>query len=306
MIKVLREHGAEDIAKVYVGKLEHSGMSVEFAESLQNPLPREEKWVLIVSSMHGCPVRCLFCDAGGSYRGPMSAEEILSQVDHMVLRRYPDGRVPAAKFKVQFARVGEPSMNWEVLRALRLLRHRYNAPGLLPCLSTIAPAGREAFFNELLSIKDELYSKGRFQLQFSVHSSSEEARDYLIPVKKWGLEEIAIYGKEWFQLGDRKVTLNFAVAEGVPIKPEVLRVHFDPTIFIVKLTPVNPTARAGEHRIASRIDPHEPATAEPLAEQLRVEGFEVLVSIGNPLENTIGSNCGQYLGCQRGNIEICR
>ncbi|MEW5936216.1 MAG: radical SAM protein [Candidatus Thermoplasmatota archaeon] len=299
MIEVLAEHGIEEIAKVYVGRLEHSGMNIEFAESLQFPIPRDEKWVLIVSSMHGCPVRCLFCDAGGDYRGPMSAEEILAQVDYMVLRRYPDGRVPASKFKVQFARVGEPSMNWEVLRALRMLRHRYSAPGLLPCLSTIAPAGREAFFNELLNIKEEIYAKGRFQLQFSLHSTSEEARAVLIPVRKWGLEEIAAYGEDWVQLGDRKIALNFAAAEGVHIEPEVLRMHFDPARFIIKLTPVNPTARAMKHGIASRIDPYDPATAEPLAERLRGEGFEVIVSIGNPAENSIGSNCGQYLGYQR-------
>jgi 23S rRNA (adenine2503-C2)-methyltransferase len=65
-MRVLVSTGREDIAVVYVAELE-PGKQVEFVESLQPPLPREKKWVLIVSTLFGCPVQCLMCDAGGRY-----------------------------------------------------------------------------------------------------------------------------------------------------------------------------------------------------------------------------------------------
>jgi hypothetical protein len=48
----------------------------------------------------------------------LTAEEILMQIDHMVNEWFPDGIVPASKFKIQFARMGEPSLNMAVLDAL--------------------------------------------------------------------------------------------------------------------------------------------------------------------------------------------
>jgi 23S rRNA (adenine2503-C2)-methyltransferase len=188
-VKVVSEHGDETIAKVYVGEFP-DGRRVEFVESLQPPKPREEKWVVIVSSLFGCPVRCAMCDAGGDYRGALSAEQILAQTDYMVLRRHPDGSVPSKRFKVQFARMGEPALNPSVLGALAKLSKRYRAPGLVACLSTVAPAASGKFFEGLLDVKEHYY-RGRFQLQFSIHSTDAKERDAIIPISKWGLEQIA-------------------------------------------------------------------------------------------------------------------
>jgi 23S rRNA (adenine2503-C2)-methyltransferase len=115
-LKIIAEYGRDDLAKVYVADMrEHEHDSdgngrhlIEFVESLQPPNPREKKWVMIVSSMYGCPVKCRMCDAGGNYSGRMTADEILQQIDYMVRRRYPDGVVPSSKFKIQFARMGSP------------------------------------------------------------------------------------------------------------------------------------------------------------------------------------------------------
>lgn len=75
-MKVIGVAGREDIAIVYLSRLD-DGKLIEFVESVQPPIPREEKWVLIVSSMVGCPVRCMFCDAGGDYQRKLSREEII-------------------------------------------------------------------------------------------------------------------------------------------------------------------------------------------------------------------------------------
>jgi 23S rRNA (adenine2503-C2)-methyltransferase len=200
--------------------------------------------------------------------------------------------VPAEKFKVQLARMGEPALNAAVLEVLRILPSRYDAPGLMPALSTIAPAGREDFFEKLLDINHDLYN-GRFQLQFSLHTTDPEKRDWLLPPKKWDLEKIAAYGERFFMDGARKITLNFALAEGMPLDAAVLFSHFDPKKFLVKLTPVNPTCEADRSGVKSSIV--QGAEPESVISPLRDLGYEVLLSIGELEENHIGSNCGQFI-----------
>jgi 23S rRNA (adenine2503-C2)-methyltransferase len=290
-MKVKAWTGSEEIATVYIAEAE-MGRHVEFVESVEPPIPREEKWVLIVSTLFGCPAGCRFCDAGGSYYGKLSADEILFQTDYMIDRRYPDRRVPAGKFKVQLARMGEPALNDAVLDVLETLPSRYDAPGLMPALSTIAPAGRDEFFERLLDIGRETY-RGRFQLQFSLHTTDKERRDWLVPPKKWDFARIAEYGEAFFVGGGRKITLNFALAEGMPLDAAVLFRHFDPEKFLVKMTPVNPTCEADRCGIRSSII--RGIEPERVTAPLRDAGYEVLVSIGELEENHIGSNCGQFI-----------
>ncbi len=290
-MRIVAKTGREDFAMVYIAEME-KGRVLEFVESIQPPLPREEKWVLIVSTSYGCPVGCRFCDAGSYYQGKLSKEDIFSQIDYLVTGRFPDRVVPVPKFKIQFARMGEPSFNKDVLDVLRQLPRSYHAPGLLPTISTIAPVGTDEFFRELLEIKRGLYG-GRFQLQFSIHTTDEGKRDWLIPMTKWDFETIADYGRAFVTRGERKITLNFALAEDMPISPEVLLRSFDPGRFLIKITPVNPTYRASENRICSHILPdHESYDA---IDALREAGYEVILSIGELAENDIGSNCGQHV-----------
>ena len=72
-MRIIGKTGREDIALVYLAETKE-GKLVEFVESVQPPIPRDEKWVLIVSTLYGCPVGCLFCDAGGWYDGKLSKE----------------------------------------------------------------------------------------------------------------------------------------------------------------------------------------------------------------------------------------
>jgi len=296
MLTVIRSHGTDDLATVYVA--ETSKGLIEFAESVNPPLPRRQKWVIILSCLDGCPVRCLMCDAGRTYRGKLSAEEICAQVDYLVDKRFPGRNVPVEKFKIQFTRMGDPAFNPAVLEALRAFPLRYDAPGLIPSVSTIGPAHYGRFFDPLRDIKNALYGNGRFQLQFSIHTTDTGKRDRLIPVPKMSFEEIAAYGGAFFAKGDRKITLNFIVMEGYPIDPAVLARHFDPALFLVKLTPLNPTHAASRHRLQAKLTPEDAGAVSGLVADLRTRGFDVIVSIGDTGENRIGSNCGQYLSAE--------
>ncbi len=294
MIKVHASAGNEDFAVVYI--IETSpGNLVECVESVQPPLPREKKWVLLVSTMFGCPVGCLMCDAGGHYLGKPSKQEILDQIDFLVDKRFPARNIPCEQFKIQFARMGEPSLNKAVLDVLEELPSRYHAPGLMPSISTVAPAGAERFFNKLLEIKQEHYSGGHFQFQVSLHTTDTDLRDRFIPVKKWSFAQIGEYGERFYSPGDRKLTLNFALAHGMPVDPDVLLTYFDPHKFLIKITPLNPTYRAHENDLVSYIDPLSAVEKYEIVQALQESGYQVILSIGETEENLIGSNCGQYL-----------
>ena len=293
-MKVFAMTGTPDVAEVFMADM-GGGRMIEFVEALQPPYARDERWILMVSTLFGCPVKCLMCDAGGSYRGKPSAEEILAQIDHIVYRWYPDGRVPAVKFKIQFARMGEPALNMAVLEALEALPTRYDAPGLMPSLSTIAPHGTEAFFEGLLDVKNRLYSGGRFQFQYSIHTTDTALRDRIIPVRKWTFAQMARFGERFYRPGDRKITLNFALAAGNPADPQALLRYFDPARYLVKITPVNPTWRATQNGLSSFVDPCDPSSGKLVAEAMQMAGYDTILSIGEVEENEIGSNCGQYV-----------
>ncbi|MDH4223536.1 MAG: radical SAM protein [candidate division Zixibacteria bacterium] len=293
-MRVIARAGREDIATVYLAE-NSEGKVVEFVESVQPPIPREKKWVLIVSSLYGCPVGCRFCDAGSYYQGILSKEEIIFQMDYLIKQRFGDISVPVKKFKVQFARMGEPAFNQNVLEILESLPQLYNAPGLMPSFSTIAPYGKDKFFEKLLEIKKRHYS-GRFQFQFSIHTTDEKLRDWLIPVRKWDFKKMAEYGEAFFEKGGRKITLNFALADNFPVDPHILLSYFNPDVFLIKITPVNPTHQASRHKLYSTL------TGQTDCERIKAlqkAGYVVILSIGELEENHIGSNCGQFVTAHR-------
>lgn len=291
-MKVISKTENSHLATVYIAQ-NSAGKLVEFVESIQPPLSIHEKWVLIVSTLFGCPVDCIFCDAGGHYKGRMTAEEILFQIDYPIRQRFPDGIIGTKKFKIQFSRMGEPSFNPAVIEVLEKLPSIYTWQDFIPSLSTIAPQGTDKFFDRLLHIKKELYPAS-FQLQFSLHSTSARQRDQIIPVRKWDLRHIAKYGEKFFSEGGKKITLNFAVSRDSIIDEKILLRYFSPEFFLIKLTPVNPTYKARKNKIESQNFSKELFDGF-FPDKLKDAGYETIISIGELEENQIGSNCGQFI-----------
>ncbi|MFA6989001.1 MAG: hypothetical protein WC197_02930 [Candidatus Gastranaerophilaceae bacterium] len=289
-LKIIAKAGNENIAVVYVAEI--NGKKIEFVESIQPPIPREKKWVIIISSLFGCPVECKFCDAGGKYTGKLSKEELLTQIDFLVKNRFKSNNPECEKFKIQFARIGEPAFNKNVLEVLKKLPLLYKNTTIMPSISTIAPVGCDEFFKELISIKNNFY-KENFQLQFSIHNTDEEIRNQLIPVKKWSFEQIKEYGTAFYQRGERRITLNFAIKNDTAIDKQVLLKYFDPEIFLIKITPINPTHKALDNNLFSTLNVEH--LNNSLVKELKNVGYQVILSIGELEENNIGSNCGQYI-----------
>ncbi len=294
-MEIIHKTGNPDLATVYVAKL-NDDSCIEFVESLQPPYNIEEKWVLIISTLKGCPVDCAICDAGGNYKGKLTEDELLWQIDYLVNQKFPDKKIPSKKFKIQFARMGDPAFNPNVISVLKKLPDIYPGANIIPSISTIAPGGTDNFFEELIEVKNKFYPHGKFQMQFSVHCSDQILKQELIPFKTWDFKKISTYGHRFYAKGDRKITLNFATPNGYPLEPDVLREYFNPEIFIIKLTPVNPSHKSCKKKLSSLIDTRE---QNPLNHKI-VQGFkdksyDVILSIGELEENQIGSNCGLYI-----------
>jgi len=290
-MKIIAKTGNDEIATVYVAQSD-SGKLLEFVESVPPPFTREEKWVLIISTLYGCPIKCRFCDAGNFYSGKPTKDELFYQIDYLIKNRFGGKKVPSIKFKIQFSRMGEPSFNPAILEMLQDIPTRYDAPGFYPSLSTIAPKGSDNFLDELLLIKNKHF-KNQFQFQFSIHSTDVEQRKWLIPVDTWNFDKMAKFGEKFHKGSDQKVTLNFAIADNSIVEPDVLLKHFNPHDFLIKITPVNPTYKATENNFNSSktksIEYHD------LVQELEKVGYKVIVSIGDLTENAIGSNCGQHI-----------
>ena len=306
MMEILETIGRDELAVVYVARTE-IGKTLEFVEALVPPHPREEKWVIIISTLYGCPVGCLMCDAGLHYHGKVSESDLLAQIDYVVAHRFPSRTIGTEKLKIHFARMGDPAFNPNVNKVLARLRKRYDTPNLMPSLSTVAPLGTDAFFMELLDVRRCCYPEGNFQLQFSIHTTDAACREELIPVKKWDFSRIARYGEMFFAPGGgRKITLNFAASTRYPVNPSVIGGHFDPEVFMIKITPLNPSRSTRRNGLDSLIslDPDDEGS-RALVRSFEELGYDVILSIGEPEENRIRSNCGlRVLNDKATHVEI--
>jgi adenine C2-methylase RlmN of 23S rRNA A2503 and tRNA A37 len=187
---------------------------------------RSERWMIGVSTMSGCPVRCKFCATGTmkKYRN-LTAEEIAEQV-LFILRKHADIDPKNSKeFKINYTRMGEPFLNIEnVRKAIEIISEVY--PNTHHYVSTIG-------------IKNADYSwiKGNITLQVSLHSLRDEKRNWLIPFKhKVTIKELGEIRTE----SDLKTTINMTLVEEDDFDIVDLKKYFDPNKFFVKLSPINP------------------------------------------------------------------
>jgi 23S rRNA (adenine2503-C2)-methyltransferase len=290
-MKVLGRNGRTDLAVVYLAEMKN-GQMVEFVDSCEPAAGgRDKKWVIVVSSQYGCPVGCLMCDAGGNFKGNLSLSEIISQIEHVMLENGDLDPRKCPKLKIQFARMGEPALNDAVIDAIHWLADEF--PRAIPCIATVAPAGRGQWFESFLNVSQRFAD---VQLQFSMNTTDPEMRDRLIPFPKMSWPEMAALGQRFHRPGSRKPSLNFALSPGIPVEAKRIAGYFDPEIFAIKLTPLNPTATANEnclHCITENIVAQQ--MVEQKARELSELGYEVIRSVGNMEENIIGSNCGQMV-----------
>lgn len=238
--------------------------------------------VICCSTQAGCPVGCRFCGAGDAFVRSLTAEEIVSQPRHLLgdVDCPPD---EIGRLQIMFMSMGEPLLNWKALEpALRRLYALYPRAALL--ISTSAPA---VDYSPVTELSREIPTIG---LQFSVHESTDEARDALIPFQaKLNLAQIAMTGRYWHNRTGRKPFFNYCAHDGNVSHHDAERLAqlFNPATWCATVSVV---CERNEGLPAT--NDHQRELATSFGEKLIGHGFDVRVF--DPAgQDTIGGGCGQ-------------
>lgn len=197
------------------------------AESVLYKYPTfEDRTVVCCSTQSGCPIGCRFCGAGDSFVRSLTADEIVSQTEHLFADKGID-HTKVQRMQIMFMSMGEPMLNLKELNpAIRKLHSLYPQASLL--ISTSAP---RVDYQPVIDISKEVDKVG---LQFSVHESTDEARNQLIPFqKKLTLGEIAREGVRWAMDVGRQPFFNYCAHEKNSSAEDADRLVklFDPSIW---------------------------------------------------------------------------
>lgn len=178
----------------------------------------QARTVVCCSTQSGCPVGCRFCGAGDAFVRSLTADEIVAQVDYLFADRNIDV-ASVQRMQIMFMSMGEPMLNYGNLeKAIEALAVKYPQAALL--ISTSGPA---VDYEPLRRLSFDVPVVG---LQFSVHESTDEARDALIPFKrKLSLGEISREGGLWFHATGRRPFFNYCAHPGNTSQADAERLH---------------------------------------------------------------------------------
>ncbi len=186
---------------------------------------RSERWMVGVSTMSGCPVRCKFCATGKLKKWrKLTAEEMVEQVTFIVNKHPNLDPMDSREFKINWTRMGEPFLNVvELRKAIETISDMY--PNVHHYVSTVG-----------IRKSDFSWIKDNITLQLSVHSFDEEQRDWLIPIRKMTLEEMGQIRTK----SKLKTTVNLSLVREEDFDIDELVRMFPKEHFFIKLSPINP------------------------------------------------------------------
>lgn len=242
----------------------------------------EERTVICCSTQSGCPIGCRFCGAGDNFVRSLTGDEIVAQVAE-VFRHHGINPDAVEKGQIMFMSMGEPLLNKNGLSdAIARLAVLYPKFALL--VSTSAPQVNYDWFINLSMMFPQV------GLQFSVHESTDERRDALIPFKaKLNLAEIADMGERWHMATGRQPFFNYcAHAENTTDKDVAnLSFYFDPTIWQATVSVI-----CERDESVAAANERQRTLAEDFMAKLVAKGFSTRCF--NPAgQDDIGGGCGQ-------------
>jgi 23S rRNA (adenine2503-C2)-methyltransferase len=154
-------------------------------------------------------------------------------------------------------------------------------------ISTSAP---DVDYSSVFDVSRDVPTVG---LQFSLHESTDAARDALIPFKKkLNLQKIADKGEDWHSYVGRKPFFNYCAHDGNETDADADRIAalFDPAIWCATVSVVCEGLPA--------TNDHQRSLAASFAERMVARGYDARMF--DPAgQDTIGGGCGQLWFVQR-------
>jgi 23S rRNA (adenine2503-C2)-methyltransferase len=244
----------------------------------------KERTVICCSTQCGCPVGCSFCGTGKFFVRNLTADEIVSQVE-MVMHHIDCHPWEIKKFQIMFMSMGEPFLNYEQLRiAIEQLNKFYPNAQLL--VSSSAPQSIKKNFDNFIGLSCRIPNIG---LQFSIHESTDRARQKLISKNTLHLSEIGELGERWARATERKPFFNYCVHEKNSSPQDVKNLvwYFKPVIWETTLSVICEKDQTMKNAIEQKIK-----LTNDFSQKLLREGYGTRVF--NPAgQDDIGGGCGQ-------------
>jgi 23S rRNA (adenine2503-C2)-methyltransferase len=178
-------------------------------------IPDTPSQTFCVSTQVGCAMKCAFCLTGkmGLVRN-LSAGEIAAQVRVLA---HETGLAKSA-FNIVLMGMGEPLHNYDAtMKAIRMLADPKGL-GLHPKRITLSTVGVLPGLEKLA--REELMPN----LAISLHATTTEQRDQLVPVnRKFTLEELIAACKRFPLAKRRRIMFEYVLLDGVNDTPEDAR-----------------------------------------------------------------------------------
>lgn len=228
------------------------------------------------------------CGTGEYFVRSFKADEIVSQPQRLI----EDTGVDAAdmqRLQIMFMSMGEPLLNLkELILAMEKLYELYPKAALL--ISTSGPA---VDYEPLFEAAERIPTIG---LQFSVHESTNEARNNLIPFKhKLTLEQLADMGERFFARTSRTPFFNYCVHDKNNTQEDADRLKkiFNPLVWQATISVI-----CERDETINRANERQQKLADDFRDKLNLHNYRTRVF--NPAgQDDISGGCGQLHQTQK-------
>lgn len=281
-------------------KADFLGYTKRIEKVEHKPVDIADKLVVTVSSQKGCPMSCNFCDCPKlGFHGNVSTMELISEISTGIAL---SGIRHGSRLNVHYARMGEPTFNYNVITSARMIAEMLAAPDAdttfdtyHPVVSTMMPKSNKNlcdFLHKWVETGFEFGGEDGFGLQFSINTLDEEKRNEMFRNKSLSLQEISDIIKTLPMPKKRKYTLNFAVTSKCNLDVDLMNKYFDKDKCIVKITPIHETVEAVNegYEIVTDFDVYE-KFEQPLVK----DGWDVIVFVPSREEDADRITCGNSL-----------
>lgn len=267
-------------------------------------MPLSEKWVITVSTQHGCAMDCTFCDVPNlKFNGNVCFDDLKRQL-YSALAAFPDIKY-TDRLNLHYARMGDPVFNKDVFTFSRWIaankRTIQEETGVRmevihPVFTTMMPRMKHTIdrVQEWADIKNDVFN-GQAGMQWSINSTDEEQRSEMFRGKQMTMEEIAYVGTWLPEPIGRKYCLNIAYSTDFIVDAKKLAGLFDTNKFMVKITPIHNNDACKANGIETTEGYTSYAPYKPIEDALKAEGFDVLVFIPSFDEEEGIVTCGNAI-----------
>ncbi|CAH2904430.1 MAG: 23S rRNA (adenine(2503)-C(2))-methyltransferase @ tRNA (adenine(37)-C(2))-methyltransferase (EC [uncultured Paraburkholderia sp.] len=235
---------------------------------------------LCVSCQIGCAIGCIFCETGRQKPlGNLDSDQIIQQVKVCLndLEQETNGEIRKIN-TVLFAGMGEPMLNLpEIKDATIAIKARGFAYRV-----TLTTMGIVSKFNELYEIPLDT-------LSISLHATTDEKRERLIPGgAKYRITDLIDHVDRYQKTSGARVIFNYLLLRDVNDTDEDLRrlmTLINPNDFVVKLKYLNEIGSVDGLKLKAS------DRFSVFANELRENGYECIVDISKGTD--VWGGCGQ-------------